>query len=345
MDSKAKALTPTARQVAITEEVVAWYLRTYWMTKDDMGTPETFMDSSLVGDFAVEPAAFEAGEPAALGRMLVAVALFQRLRDQLVLRILREIPAERVSVLTSMDSLAVSAVNADCVAHRSLEGLQVNCDLRKDAWGRGTCSVAKAGTCTLHRHTEELRRYGHFGKVPTSLALALRSAGAANVADLYRLVVERHRLRAERAESLERVLCQAWRVSAKISSMFLSLVCTPGLSRWRPPWRERVAWERFVVIDSNVDAYLTMIGYRGIGTYDARRSFITALARRIDLRRHTHRLQSFNPRVVQQAAYVFAGRSNRRANARDCGRLGAEACSRCPRVVAQRCPVRAEAGG
>lgn len=345
METTLRSSTPSAKQIRVTEEVVAWYLRTYWMTRDDLGTPETFLDRDRVGAFAVDPAAFEAGDPVALGRILVAVSLFQRLRDQLVLKILQRIPAERVDVLTTLDELAGSALAADCTARQSLEGLRTACDLHKDDLRRGACSREPSGACPLHRHTEDLCRYGHFGKVPTSLALAIHSAGASDLPDLYRRVLGQHRRRAERAEVLEQVLCRAWRVEKKIASMFLSLVCTPGLSRWRPPWRSGVAWERYVVVDSNVDAYLATIGYRGAGSYDARRTFVMELARRIDLRQHSRRLPSFNPRIVQQAAYVFAGRSNRVANPRDCGHSGAGMCAQCPRLIRRRCSVRTAPGG
>lgn len=329
----------TNAQVRVTEAVVAWYLDSYWMSPSDVGTPAMFFDPELVGHFAIEPDAFEAGEPRALARLLVAVSVFQRLRDQLVLRILHGMQVEHVVELTNLPGLADAARSSPCSASHSTEGLRASCDLGKDTNGRGMCSQLPQGACSLHRHTEYLKRYGHFGKVPTSLALAIDDAGASSLADLYRRTLELHRTRIVRARALESVLCRAWRVNAKIAAMFLSLVCTPGLSRWQPPWRSGIGWERFIVIDSNVDQYLSSIGYSGTMTYDARRRFVTAVAEKIDLRRHSRRLACFNPRLVQQAMYMFAGRSNRLANNRDCRTGGAAACRACPRSLVIRCPV------
>jgi hypothetical protein len=95
-----------------------------------------------------------------------------------------------------------------------------------------------------------------------------------------------------------------------------------------------------VVIDSNVDLFLSSIGYRGHGTYAARRGFVRSLAERIDLRRLNPRLRSFNPRLVQQAMYLFMSATNRRAARRDCSHEGARACRACPAALRSRCPVR-----
>lgn len=333
-------MQPTTRQVRITQRIVEWYLDNYWLSPMDMGTPDMFFDRDLVGEFAVSPTEFEAGEPQALARMLVAVSLFQRLRDQLVLRILRGASSSHVDELTALDRLAKSAESAECSARRDLESLRSKCDLTKDAEGRGVCSRQRRGSCTLHQHTQILKRYGHFGKVPTSLALALAAYGASTLSELYQMTLASHRTRASRAEALEQTLCAAWRVNKKIATMFLSLVATPGLSRRTPPWRAGVAWERFVVVDSNLDEYLRGVGYSGSSSYDSRRSFIIALAARIDLRQYSWQLQRFNPRVVQQAIFAFTGRSNRRANESDCSYSEPPSCRACPRVLSSRCPVR-----
>lgn len=142
-----------------------------------------------------------------------------------------------------------------------------------------------------------------------------------------------------RAQALERELSRAWRVNQKIASMFLSSVSNPDLSRGLAPWARGVDWTYFVVIDSNVDLFLASIGYGGTGTYDARRDFVRAIASEIDLSELDSTLHAFNPRLVQQAMYLFMSAANRRAAEGDCLHLAPSSCSTCPRVLRTRCSV------
>jgi hypothetical protein len=176
--------------------------------------------------------------------------------------------------------------------------------------------------------------------MPTSLALVLREAGVADLEQLRGEVLRRERDPLARAISLEVVLSRAWRVNQKIASMFLSAVSNPDMSRGGAPWAVGLDWAYFVVIDSNVDLFLATIGYRGRGSYDARRQFILALAERIDLRCLDHRLRCYNPRVVQQALYLFMSATNRRRARGDCMHVGRRACAKCPSTLTRRCPVR-----
>ncbi|MCC6644555.1 MAG: hypothetical protein IT374_03160 [Polyangiaceae bacterium] len=223
---------------------------------------------------------------------------------------------------------------------RSTEALAEECDLAKDPRTRlGRCRANPSAACHLKRHTVLLKRYGHFGKVPTSLALMVREAGALDLPAVRRSVLRQEKDPAARARALEVTLSRAWRVSQKIASMFLSAVSNPDLSAGAAPWSRGVDWTYFVVIDSNVDLFLASVGYRGARSYDARREFVRALAREIDLRELDGRLHPFNPRLVQQAMYLFMSAANRRALATDCMHVGREACSGCPSALKRRCPV------
>jgi hypothetical protein len=122
--------------------------------------------------------------------------------------------------------------------------------------------------------------------------------------------------------------------------MFLSAVTNPDLSKGLDPWAAGVDWTYFVVVDSNVDLFLGSIGYAGLGTYEARRAFVQALARRIDLRAIDRRVRSYNPRLVQQAMYVFMSAANRRAAPSDCAHLAPVACEACPSALSRRCLLR-----
>lgn len=338
MSNKIDGPVPTARQRHETLQIVRWYLTLYHGSEDDSGVAAMFCDPARVGAFAVSREALAAGEPEALFRVLIAVTMFQRLADQLILKILRGIPAAVVDELTTPSSLVAQLHASGCPHGRSLEGLLTACDLTKDTASRGVCSREPGIACSLKRHTEVLKRYGHFGKVPTSLAFALQEAGVPDLRELRdQCLVEGGGSSDRAAELLEAKLRRAWRVSDKIAAMFLSLVANPDLSPGLAPWSEGLAWQRWVVIDSNVDQFLRTLGYPGPWTYSARQRFLERLAEDIDLSALKPGLTPYNPRVIQQALYLFTSVSNRKAIARDCAHAVPSLCGGCE--LRDRCGV------
>jgi hypothetical protein len=340
VQKSARRLPTLAEQRRVTHAVVAWYLRLYHRTGDDPGVEATFCDPAKVGAFSVTRRGLRRGDPEELFRLLVATTMFQRRQDQQILRILRSLPAARVKELTDPARLLRHVDAGACPHMASNAALQGTCDLTKDARRVGVCTANPAVQCDLKVHTVLLKRYGHFGKVPTSAALMVREAGASGILDLKRRVVRLARDPHARAVALEGALCGAWRVSSKIACMYLSALTAPDLSSVAPAWPRGIDWTHFVVVDSNVDAFLASIRYRGPRTYDARRRFVQELARGVDLTALRPRLQRYNPRLVQQAMYLFMSGANRRASARDCSRLGPSACRACPQSLRSRCPVR-----
>jgi len=134
-------------------------------------------------------------------------------------------------------------------------------------------------------------------------------------------------------------------VNQKIASMFLSLVANPDLARPAvAPWTADLDWTYFVVIDSNVDLFLSSIGYMGVKTYDARRNFVCELSRGVSLRELDSALRDYNPRIVQQALYLFMSAANRQSAPEDCMHRAPTPCSRCPCVLTNRCPVKGANG-
>jgi hypothetical protein len=253
------------------------------------------------------------------------------------MRVLRGISEPDARELTSIDELTALAQGSECPNGRSTTTLATTCDLAKRTdTGAGTCGARPDIACAMKRHTVLLKRYGHFGKVPTSLAWAVREAGVNNLAELRQQALHASSGPEDAAARLEFALTRAWRVSDKIAAMFLSMLANPDLSPGIAPWQDGVDWTRWVVIDSNVDLFLGVLGYEGQGTYSARRAFLAALASRIDLSELKPGLHRFNPRLLQQAAYLFMSAVNRRALARDCSReLGA--CARCPPRLGASC--------
>lgn len=315
-------------------EIVGWYLKYHYGTPDDPGMPAMFCNPEKVGHFAITKEEFERGDPKALFRVLVATTLFQRRQDVQVMRILKGITKEQVELLTSKEKLLSLAEELPCQHIKSNQALLELCGLDKTSKGVGCCAQNKNLDCHLKKHTMWLKRYGHFGKVPTSLAMVLKEGNWENLNELYQMALKSSPTRRGRAKLLEQHLSLAWRVNQKIASMFLSMLTNPALLE-KPPWIKSIDWSYFIVIDSNIDIFLKSIKYNGGSSYDARRDFIAALARRIKLQLPGGEPVSGNPRIVQQALYLFTSSANRRALVGDCTRL--DICTSCPRALASRC--------
>ena len=330
-----------ARQLTAVLAAVKWYLKTHYQRPTDPGMPAMFCDPERVGRFAVDEKALRRGDPASLFRTLIATTMFQRRQDQQIMRVLRHMPPRDALEVSDSEMLLALVDGAECDLVKSNATLLSGCDLAKDPTTRLGCCAARPGiACHLKRHTVALKRYGHFGKVPTSAALALREAGVTTLSGLRTQVLRRHSDPVERAAALEMALSRSWRISQKIACMFLATVATPDLSWPTAPWSRGVDWTRFVVIDSNVDRFLVSIGYRGRMTYDARRDFVLRISGEINLCSLDRRIKhAYNPRLVQQAMYAFMSASNRRALPEDCMHEPS-ACGRCPGALRERCPVR-----
>jgi len=338
------SLQPTRRQYAIARSVTAWYMRSYYGRPEDVGVAAMFCQRDRVGHFAIDRAALTAGAPEALFRLLVTMTMFQRRSDLQIMRVLRGIAPEDAWELTDQARL-LSLVDEGCEFASTLDRLLEQCDLGKDLETKqGVCERKPTSPCHLKRHTELLKRYGHFGKMPTSAALMLRADGVTDLASLRARAWERTTDPHERALALESTISRAWRISEKIAAMYLSALTNRDLSGELAPWADGVDTNHFVVIDSNVDLFLKAIDYCGPMTYRARRGFIQALAARIHLDEFHPGVRRNNPRVVQQAFYMFMSESNRRANSADCCNAVSAVCVRCPRTLASCCNLNAETG-
>lgn len=289
-----------------------------------------YFDQGMIGRFAVTREAFVRGDPAALFRMLVTTVMFQRRQDLQIMRILRGISPEEALELTDVDALLALADAHECPHNKSLDALLNRCDLTKDKQGRGCCEANAALDCPLKLHTVLLKRYGHFGKVPLSAALMLRAHGAEDLEQLRQQVLAEAAGPAEASRLILERLAVSWRISEKIGSMFLSAVTNPALDP-EAPWQEGLDHARFVVIDSNVDLFLRAINYQGAMTsYARRREFIQALAEAIDLSAMQPGVSAYNPRIVQQAMYLFMSVTHRRHLSADCSHDEPPPCARCP---------------
>ena len=336
---------PNRSQYAAARGVTAWYLDTYYGTSHDVGVAAMFCRADRVGHFAADADALAAGDSTALFRLLVTITMFQRRSDLQIMRVLRGIARRDAGEMTDAVTLQGLADAVDCPHASDLDSLIQRCDLAKHPSSKqGVCTSRPETACHMKRHTELLKRYGHFGKVPTSAALTLRANGASSLSDLRDRIWNDFECPTARAKALEQALSRSWRVSEKISAMFLSAVTNRNLSGALAPWCDGVDTSHFVVIDSNVDLFLKATGYSGPMTYGARREFIQRLSRRVRLDEHRTSLDRYDPRIVQQALYMFMSDSNRRASRRDCSHAAPVACRSCPAHVSRICSRRMDAG-
>lgn len=332
---------PTQAQLATTREVVRWYFDRYHGKGVEPGLPEMFCDPGRVGAFAVDRRALRAGNGDALFKLLVATTMFQRRQDVQILRILRGMAPAAVGEVTDAARLLQLVDGGSCEHMRTISALRERCDLAKDPISKqGCCSANPGSSCHMKQHTVWLKRYGHFGKVPTSAALLLREAGVGDLKGLRARALRVTKDPEERAQYLEATLSRSWRISQKIACMFLSAVANPDLWLGRAPWQRGIDWTQFVVIDSNVDLFLRSIGFPGPWTYDHRRAFLCRLADRIPLDEFHSEVHRYNPRLVQQAIYLFMSVTNRRNLDGDCMHDQAENCPGCPIRLARRCLAR-----
>lgn len=318
-------------------------MRCYYLTAEDVGVAGMFCRRDRIAHFAIERKALAAGSHDALFRLLVTMTMFQRRSDLQIMRVLREISQEDAYDLTN-EARLLHLADAGCEFARTLDLLLKKCDLGKNLETKqGVCGLRPLAACYLKHHTELLKRYGHFGKMPTSIALMLRAQGVTDLPSLRARIWKQMADPHGRAVALEEAISRAWRISEKIAAMYLSALTNRDLSGELAPWADGVDTDHFVVIDSNVDLFLKAIGYSGPMIYRGRRAFIQALAASIHLDDFHPEVHRYNPRIVQQALYMFMSESNRRANAADCCHGAPASCSRCPRGLASYCSLNGAA--
>ncbi|KAF5052607.1 hypothetical protein DSECCO2_407100 [anaerobic digester metagenome] len=330
--------SPTRDQINVVRAVTVWYLDTYFRTLDDIGVLEMFCSSERVGHFAVDRSRLASGDGDALFKLLVTMTMFQRRSDLQIMRVLRGISADDVNEMTNSETLLRLVDTTDCPYISDFQNLKNHCDLNKDPLTKfGFCKARHETPCHLKRHTQILKRYGHFGKVPTSAALTLRSLESNSLSEFKRNVFAKIADPLQRAIALEQGLSRIWRVGEKIVAMFLSAVTNSSLSGSLSPWSEGVDSNYFLVIDSNVTLFLKSIGYSGSMTYAARRQFVYDLASRVNYGKYKQDFEHYNLTIVQQALFMFMSESNRRNSQRDCSHAAPTSCNKCSDLVSRYC--------
>ncbi len=153
---------------------------------------------------------------------------------------------------------------------------------------------------------------GDMGKLPTSAWLHLwRDGGIRGVLDR---ILEADENPDVRAEQLVSTIAGVHRVGRKLATLYVSALSTPELAPGLSPWSPAVNGSSLLVVDTHVGQVVDSLrGRTAARTYQARASWLGAVAERLDLSEFGSHLPACSPRLLQQALYRFHSRSNREA--------------------------------
>ncbi|AKT42519.1 hypothetical protein [Chondromyces crocatus] len=301
--------------------VVRWYF--------DEGRVEGvpfYCDATRIGAFAVEPNELTEGTDAGLFRLFVALAMYQALRDVVIMRQQRSLPRASMRVVADVATVKRSISRHACPTFASVEAFEGGCDVAKngDDIDCGTCPGA---ACHVKDATRAFNRMGDMGKLPTSAWLRIWRGGG--VKALLDAVRREEQSPTKRAVLLVERFAAVHRVGRKLATMFVSALSTPALAPGLTPWFPEIDGNELVVVDTNVArAVDALCAPGGVKTYDARERWVLEQASRLDLRAFGSDLPAYSPRLLQEALYAFCSKSNRVARGDACAGRGAP-CAAC----------------
>lgn len=312
--------------------ILEWYFEHRYGRVEGPGTVPFYCDRRSVGDFAVSPQRLARGEEAVTFRLFVTLAMYQALRDVVVMRRQRSLARTVVDEAAGLPAVRRFVESGRCPGSVRNEWLTHYCDVWKRG-GQVECDRHPGIECCVKSSARAFNRTADLGKLPASAYVAVwaRHGLRGVLGD----VCAAESLPARRAEALVEKIQVVRRIGRKLATMFVSALSTPALAPGLSPWYPQVDGNVLVVVDTNVAHAVDVLSrYRGASTYNARESWVREQAQRVDLRRYHRGLPAYSPRVVQQALYAFASRSNRATLGDPC-REAPRACKTC---VPQVCP-------
>jgi hypothetical protein len=322
----------TETPLASLRRVVEWYFAAVYGVTEGPGVLPFYCDPKRVGRFAVEPKALAAGKDAALFKLFVALSMYQARRDVVIMRQQRTMAAAAAAKLASSRRLLQLVTRTDCDRFASAAAFDQGCDVAK-VDGVVDCASHPRLGCPVKDATTELRRMGDSGKLPTSAWLHHWKDGG--LRSLLAEVFEAERDPGRRGELLVTRFARVHRVGRKLATMFVTAISTPALAPSLAPWFPDVDGAVLVVVDTHVASAVDALRPSGASrTYEARVRWLKQQATRIDLRELHPNVPSYAPRLVQQALYAFASKSNRTEAGDGCA-SGESPCAVC---VMRLCP-------
>ncbi len=287
--------------------VVRWYIETWGPAGS--GHLPFYCDPIYVGAFAVAPDELAAGDDAAIFRLFVTLAMYQALRDVVIMRQQHDLPRASMRVVADVTFVRRSIGTHDCSVLRSADDFEQGCDVAKS--GKSVDCGRRPGTCChVKDATVVFNRMGDMGKLPTSAWLRIWKDGG--VGELLTNVCREESSPSKRAALLVERFALVHRVGRKLATMVVSALSTPALAPGLTPWFPDVDGNELVVIDTNVARAVDTLRVLGAPrTYDARERWLREQAAHLDLREFRADLPSYSPRFVQEALYAFCSKSNR----------------------------------
>lgn len=302
------------------QRVAEWYL-----ARPRPAVP-FYCDPDRVGAFAVSPGKLAAGEDAAVFRLFITLAMYQALRDEVIMRQQRSLAATAVRSVVDLDFLRRSITRHMCPAFLEGERFEQACDVWKRE-GAIDCKRCPGIPCHVKEATSVFNRFGDMGKLPTSAIL--RVWNNAGLAVLRRTVSDNEDSPTRRALALVELFSRVHRVGNKLATLFVSTLTTPALEPGLSPWFPDVNGNELVVVDTNVARAVDRLRKRSAPrTYAARAAWVRHQAGFIDLSKLRADVPAFSPRLLQEALYAFCSKSNRVAGRDPCaGRQ--TSCAQC----------------
>jgi hypothetical protein len=312
--------------------VLAWFFGTHFEAAHGARTLPFYCDPDRIGAFAVTPNDLALGSEAAVFRLFVTLAMYQALRDVVIMRQQRSLPRASMRVVADAALVEGSIARHECPVLRSANAFDEGCDVSKIGEDVD-CATCPGTACHVKDATVVFNRMGDMGKLPTSAWLRLWKHGG--VRAVLTDVCRDEASPTKRATLLVERFARVYRVGRKLATMFVSALSTPALAPGLTPWFPDIDGNDLVVVDTNVARAVDALREPSAPkTYDARARWVREQAARLDLSEFQPDVPSYSPRLVQQALYAFCSRSNRIARGDSC----AERTSPCSACAPALCP-------
>lgn len=229
--------------------VLDWYFAHRFGKTEGAGITPFYCAPASVGAFAVSQKRLRRAEEAATFKLFVTLAMYQALRDVVVMRRQRQLPAAEVEVVAGLRVVQDFIRSGRCPGSRRSDWLSGYCDV----WKRGAlvdCGRHSGLACDVKRATVSFNRMGDLGKLPASAYLTGWARGGLRT--LLRKIMRQEPSASRRAMLLVERLQQVHRVGRKLATLFVSALSTPALSPGLSPWYPHVDGNVLVVVDTNV---------------------------------------------------------------------------------------------